>query len=62
MVRDARGFDVGERMNKYQWIELGTTIPVYTVIAKTEKNAVKKLRSYLAKVGKEDIELVRILD
>lgn len=53
---------MGDRMNKYQWIELGTTIPVYTVMAKTEKKAMKKLRSYLAKVGKEDIELVRILD
>lgn len=49
-------------MNKYHWIELGTTIPVYTVMAKTEKKAMKKLRSYLVKVGKEDIELVRILD
>ncbi|HCA4906079.1 hypothetical protein KTJ63_03025 [Acinetobacter baumannii] len=49
-------------MNKYHWIELGTTIPVFTVMAKSEKQAMKKLRSYLAKIGKEEIELVRILE
>lgn len=49
-------------MNKYHWVELGTTIPVFTVMAKTEKQAMKKLRNYLAKIGKEEIELVRILE
>lgn len=49
-------------MNKYQWLELGTSIPVFTVMAKTEKQAMMKLRKYLAKIGKEHIELVRILD
>lgn len=49
-------------MNKYQWLELGTSIPVFTVMAKTEKQAMKKLRNYLAKISKENIELVRILD
>ncbi len=57
-----REFGVGRVMNKYHWIELGTTIPVFTVMAKSEKQAMKKLRSYLAKIGKEEIELVRILE
>ncbi|HCV3139951.1 TPA: hypothetical protein OV568_002421 [Acinetobacter baumannii] len=49
-------------MNQYHWVELGTTAPLYTVFAKTEKQAMSKLRKYLTKVGKSEIELVRILD
>ena len=42
-------------MNKYQWLETGTTKPVYTVMAKTEKQAIKKLGNYLAKIGKSGV-------
>jgi len=45
---------------KFHWLEVGTTIPLYTVFAKNEKQALKKLRKYLAKVGKDNIELVKV--
>ncbi|EMC7952624.1 hypothetical protein VXG46_003580 [Acinetobacter baumannii] len=50
--------------NKYQyhWVELGTTKPTYTAIAKNEKQAMKIMREFLKKIGKENIELVRILE
>lgn len=47
-------------MKKYQWLETGTIKPVYTVMAKTEKQAIKKLRSYLEKIGKGGIGLEKI--
>ena len=47
-------------MNKYQWLETGTTKPVYTVMAKTEKQAIKKLGNYLAKIGKSGVDLEKI--
>ena len=47
-------------MNTYRWLEVGTTKPVYTVMAKSEKQAIVKLRKYLAKIGKEEIKLVQI--
>lgn len=46
---------------KFNWLEAGTTIPLYTVYAKTEKQALKKLSSYLAKIGKSGIELVKVM-
>ncbi|MFP0525174.1 hypothetical protein ACLDWI_09710 [Acinetobacter baumannii] len=49
-------------MNQYHWVELGTTKPLFTVFAKTEKQALSKLRKYLAKVGKEKIELARVIE
>lgn len=49
-------------MNQYHWVELGTTKPLYTVFARTEKQAMSKLRKYLAKVGKEKIELARVIE
>ena len=47
-------------MNTYRWLEVGTTKPVHTVMAKSEKQAIAKLRKYLAKIGKEEIKLVQI--
>ncbi|MGQ0692604.1 hypothetical protein ACT4WE_11900 [Acinetobacter baumannii] len=47
---------------QYHWVELGTTTPTYTAIAKNEKQAMKIMREFLKKVGKENIELVRILE
>lgn len=46
---------------KFNWLEAGTTIPLYTVYAKTEKQALKKLNSYLVKIGKSGIELVKVM-
>ncbi|HAV4558737.1 TPA: hypothetical protein JIS15_04085 [Acinetobacter baumannii] len=48
-------------MNQYHWVELGTAAPLYTVFAKTEKQAMSKLRKYLTKVGKDKIELARVI-
>jgi hypothetical protein len=45
---------------KFHWLEVGTTIPLYTVFAKNEKQALKKLQKYLAKIGKDSIELVKV--
>ena len=47
---------------KFNWLEAGTTIPLYTVYAKTEKQALKKLSLYLAKIGKSGIELIKVAD
>jgi len=47
---------------KWHWLEVGTKIPLYTVFAKNEKLALKKLTSYLAKIGKSGIELVKVTD
>ncbi len=59
-----RNFDLEREgnsfMNTYRWLEVGTTKPVYTVMAKSEKQAIAKLRKYLAKIAKEEIKLVQI--
>lgn len=47
---------------KFNWLEVGTVIPLYTVYAKTEKQALKKLSSYLTKIGKSGIELIKVAD
>ena len=47
---------------KFNWLEVGTDIPLYTVYAKTEKQALKKLSSYLTKIGKSGIELIKVAD
>ena len=47
---------------EWHWLEVGTKIPLYTVFAKNEKLALKKLTSYLAKIGKSGIELVKVID
>ena len=47
---------------KFNWLEVGTDIPLYTVYAKTEKQALKKLNSYLTKIGKSGIELIKVDD
>lgn len=47
---------------RWHWLEVGTKIPLYTVFAKSEKLAMKKLTSYLAKIGKSDIELIKVID
>ena len=47
---------------KFNWLEVGTAIPLYTVYAKTEKQALKKLSSYLTKIGKSGIELIKVAD
>ena len=46
---------------KFNWLEQGTSIPLYTVYAKNEKQALKKLSSYLSKIGKSEIKLVRVI-
>ena len=46
---------------KFNWLEAVTTIRLYTVYAKTEKQALKKLNSYLVKIGKSGIELVKVM-
>ena len=47
---------------EFNWLEVGTTIPLYTVYAKTEKQALKKFSLYLAKIGKSGIELIKVAD
>ena len=38
--------------DKFQYCEIGTKTPVYTIYAKSEKKAYKKLIEFLSKIGK----------
>ena len=45
---------------QFNWIEVGTERPVYSVIAKNEKQAIEKLNRYLEMIGKADIKLIKV--
>ena len=49
--------------DKFQYRETGMKAPIYTIYAKTEKKAYKKLIEFLSKIGKlsslENMELLK---
>ena len=51
---------MAKEQKKFQFIEEGTKIPVYTIFAVSEKMAIKKLYRYLENIGKQNSEMVKI--
>lgn len=49
--------------NKFQYREIGTEKPTYTIYAKSEKKAYKQLIGFLEKIGKlsllNEMELIK---
>lgn len=49
--------------DKFQYREIGTEKPIYTIYAKSEKKAYKQLVSFLDKIGKlsllDEMELIK---
>ena len=51
---------MAKEQKKFQYIEQGMPVPIYTVFAVSEKMALKKLYRYLEKIGKQGAEIVKI--